>query len=249
MIEKFWLVGILIALSSFGIKVGLGATAIIYDRFVSLKRKIIFLSATYLIYFSLFLLFYLFIINFELLKYFDYFIGFMNYGMILHILVAVGIFYWGIKLLIGKSEKLQVNNQKGVLLLILPCPVCMTVIFFTLSFSYKLFSFSQFYTTGILFIIFISFSLLVILLTLPLHKKIINANSSFLGLTMVMIAIYFLLLILIAPVYQETKELYNKIISNTTPKGTLDLKFFVLLLITMILLFTVGMIIKFKNKN
>ncbi len=244
MIEKFWLIGILTSLSSFGVKVGIGATAIIYDRFISLKRKIVFLFTTYLIYFFLFLLFFLLIINFELLKYFDYFIGIMNYGMILHILIAAGIFFWGVKLLISKSEK----PAGRVLLLILPCPVCMMVIFFTLSFSYKLFSFSKFYTTGILFAVFISFSLFLILFTFPFRKKIINANSSFLGLTMVMIAIYFFLLILIAPVYQETKELYNKIISNTASNIALDLKSFALLLIVVILLFTVGMIIKFKNK-
>jgi predicted transporter len=163
-----------------------------------------------------------------------------------HIIIAAGLLYWGIKLLININQNHKVNNQKEILLLILPCPICLTVIFFTLSLSYETFSFNKIFTTNMLFIFFSSFSLLTIFLTIPFRKKISNSIPEFLGLTMIIIAVYFFLLIIIAPVYQEVKEVY-KIIFNKTIDNILNFKSLVILLITTISLFIIGMIIRLKN--
>jgi len=246
MMEKLWLIGIFTALSSFGIKTGLGSASIIYNNNVSLRKKIIFLTGAFLSYLLLFFILYLLTGYFQLLNYFDYFLNVLHYGMLIHILFTAGIFYWGIKLLINRSKDATVNKQKGVFLLITPCPVCIITIFLTLSLSYSLLTFSKFYITGLLFLIFLSFSILIILITYPFRNKIGTANTSFLGITMVIIAIYFFLIISVAPIYEEAKEIY-KITFNTMSSNILDLKSLIILLITTIILLGIGIIIKLKK--
>ncbi len=242
MIKSLWIIGIIIALSTFGIKVGLGAASVVYDGTLRISRKVIFLAGILLIYFLLFFDLYALVAHFQLLKYLGRFLEVMRYGILIHLFVALGLIFWGIKLLLSVGRSSSSNSRKGIFLLVLPCPVCVTVILLTLSLAYSVFSISLLSTTMLLFGIFSTIVLLVVFLLFPFRRQIGTKNSYFLGLAMIMVAIYFLLTIIIAPGYQEAQDIYH-LASQNTGNTILDLKSF-LVLLSIIVLFSVGF---FKN--
>lgn len=248
MIKSFWIVGIILALSAFGVKVGLGAAALSYAGTITPKKRLLSLSGIFLLYLLLFFGLYTLTRYFPLLNYFGHFSRILHYGMLIHIFIALGLLVWGIRLLSSvllptTDHRLPTTDYRGALLLILPCPVCATVILITLSLAYSLFSSSLFITTGFLFGIFLTVSLLTILLTFPFRRQIRRANSSFLGMVMVVVALYFFLTVLIAPIYQETIDIYY-LASRITGDPLLDLKSCLVISAIIISLFSIGF---FKN--
>jgi predicted transporter len=90
----------------------------------------------------------------------------------------------------GKQEHLPFHTS---LLLILPCPVCATVILLNLTLAYSLFDLSPLLTTLTLFGFFSGIIILTTAVLFPFRRKI-GSGSSFLGQSMILIALYFLLL-------------------------------------------------------
>ena len=244
MIESLWIAGILIALSAFGIKVGLGIAALCYNRILSLRRKLFFLGGAFLLYLFLFFSIYAVTRHFQLLPYLGRFLKVLRYGMLIHLFIALGLLLWGVKLLLGRAK----NLQRGAVLLIFPCPVCATVILLTLSLSHNLFSFSLLFTTGLLFGIFLGICLLTTLVLFPLRRQVGRADSSFLGLVMIMVAAYFLLTVTIAPIYQEAQDVY-RLASQTTGNTPLNLKSFLVVLLIVIVLFGVGFLKNCRDRT
>lgn len=249
MIKSLWIVGILIALSTFGVKVGLGAAAVVYSKAIPGRKKFFFLSGVILLYLLLFFSLYILTTHFRLLSYLGRFLEVLRYGMLIHIFIALGLLFWGVRLLLPVNQQIASHSHRGAFLLIFPCPICATVILLTLSLAYSLFSFPLLSTTGFLFAVFLSVSLVTILISFPFRRQIGSANSSFLGLTMIAVAIYFFFTALIAPIYQETLDVY-RLASQTTGNTSLDLKSFLILLVTVTTLFSTGFLSEYrKNSN
>ncbi|MEW5691708.1 MAG: DUF2162 family putative transporter [Candidatus Hydrogenedentota bacterium] len=238
MIRPFWIAGILFTLSIFGIKVGLGAAGICYNKNLSLRRKSLFLSGIFTIYLLLFGGLYILVAHFQLLNYLDRFLEALRYGMLIHLLIASGLILWGVRLLLPPQGS-NICDYRGSFLLIFPCPVCATAILLTLSFGYSLFSISLSATTGILLGVFLGISLLTLLTTIPFRRKIIDSTGSFIGITMLIVAAYFLLTIIIAPIYQETLDVYN-LASRNAEGGTQDSMSLLAILATVTILFGIG---------
>lgn len=251
MIKSLWIMGILIALSTFGIKVGLGASAICHNGIIPGRRKLFFLSGTFLLYFLLFFSLYTLTTHFQLLNYLDRFLQVLRYGMVIHLLIALGLILWGVSLLLRQSPLLQRERNQAsqeALLLIFPCPVCATVILLTISLAHSIFPFALLSTTGLLFGIFFIISLATVAILFPFRRQIGKADSSFLGLVMVIVALYFFLTVLIAPIYQEAQDVY-RLASQTTGNTPLDLKSFLILLVTVATLFSVGFFNQYRKTN
>ena len=248
MIRSLWILGILIALSTFGIKVGLGASTVLYNRSVSGMKKFLFLSGAFIIYLLLFFSLYTLTTHFQLLKYLDRFLEVLRYGMLAHLFIALGLLVWGVRLLLFSGQHSTVSSQRAAFLLIFPCPVCATVILLTLSLDYSLFLFPLLSTTGLLFGVFLSISLVTILMLFPFRRQIGTVDSSFLGLVMVIVALYFLLTVIIAPIYQEVQDIYH-LASQSTVNVPLSLKSFLVLLVTVTALFGVGFFRQYIQKN
>ncbi len=219
-LNQLWISGVLVAFSVFGIKVGLGLGAQIYSRAISVRKKIIFLIGTLFAYLVLFSgLFYL-ITRFSLLNYLDQFMNMLRYGMLLHLAVAAGLLFWGIKLLLqGPAQQIKHPYQAG-LILILPCPVCATVILLNLSLAYSLLTPSPLLTTLILFVIFSGIIIVTIGITFPFRQEI-GSGGSFLGLAMTLVSLYFLITVIIAPIYPEIKAAFAMASSNN-PMSRVD---------------------------
>jgi len=246
MIKSLWIAGILIALSTFGIKVGLGAAAICYNRIIPGRRKFFFLSGIFLLYFLLFFSLYTLTTHFQLLNYLDRFLQVLRYGMVIHLLIALGLILWGVSLLLRQSSLLQREGGQApqeALLLVFPCPICATVILLTISLAHSVFPFSLLSTTGFLFGTFFIISLATVAILFPFRRQIGKADSSFLGLVMVIVALYFFLTVLIAPIYQEAQDVY-RLASQSTGGKVLDLKSLLILLVVGITLFGVGFLAK-----
>ncbi len=246
MLKQLWTAGIIIAFSVFAIKTGLGICTNIFDNEKKVFKRILFIASIFLIYFLLFIIFYLIILNFNLEAYLDIIIKTMKYGMILHILVALGLFAWGISLLIKKRVfHSDSSKTKAVIFLVFPCPVCATVIFLNLSLTGSLFETSLFFITLLLFAVFSGITTITVLAMFPFRKKIEDRNS-FLGLIMCAVAVYFFLTILIAPIYQEIKATYAMALSNN-PINMTDGKNTFIFLTIVIGLASVGCLKKIKR--
>ena len=251
MIKSLWIAGILIAISTFGIKVGLGAAAICYNRIIPGRKKFFFLSGIFLLYFLLFFSLYTLTTHFQLLNYLDRFLQVLRYGMAIHLLIALGLVFWGVSLLLRQSPLLQEERSQApqeALLLIFPCPVCATVILLTISLACSVLSFSLLSTTGLLFGTFIIISFATVAILFPFRRQIGKADSSFLGLVMVIVALYFFLTVLIAPIYQEAQDVC-RLASQNTGNTPLDLKSFLILLVTVATLFSIGFFSQCRKTN
>ena len=248
MIKSLLITGIISALSIFGIKTGLGMAPLVYDRSIPVRKKLLFLAGILLVYFLLFFGLYALTVRFQLLNYLDHFLEIMRYGILPHLFVASGLILWGIKLLLSAGSGSSGNSRNGILLLILPCPVCAMVILLTLSLAYSTFSISLVSTTMLLFGIFSTIAFLVVLILFPFRRQIDKTNSSFLGLVMIMVSTYFFLTLLIAPVYQEIQDVYG-LASQNAGNTTFNLKSFLILMLTAVILFSAGYFIHHRKSN
>ena len=214
MVKQLWITGILVAFSVFGIKVGLGLGAQIYNRTVSLGKKVIFVVGCLFIYLILFFCLYYMITHFNLLNYLDQFVNMLQYGMLLYLAVGLGLLFWGGKLLFQNPAEHKYLSLRASLLLILPCPVCVTVILLNLTIAYSLFTLSPLLTTLTLFALFSIIIFVTSAIIFPFRHKIGSWNS-FLGLSMTSIAFYFFFTFLIAPIYPEIRAAFTMAASNS----------------------------------
>ncbi|MDY6878948.1 MAG: DUF2162 domain-containing protein [Desulfatiglans sp.] len=247
MLRQLWISGILTAFSLFAIKVGLGLGARTYSRAVSPAKKITLVLGTGLVYLVLFACLYLLVSHLNLLDYLDKLIDMLQYGMLLHFAVALGLFFWGARLLLQNPERQHGHSHMAVWLLILPCPVCVTVILLNLTLAYSIFSLSTPMVTLILFALFLSIVVLTLVLIFPFRHKTGTGNT-FLGVTMVMAALYFLFTLIIAPMYPEIKAAFVMARSNT-PANNIDLFNTFIFVIALFILGGVGFIRNFFFKG
>lgn len=220
MLRQLWVTGVLVAFSVFGIKVGLGLGAQIYNKAVSLGKRILIMGGSLLVYLILFFCLYYVITHFNLLNYLDQFVNVLQYGMLLHLAIAAGLLIWGAKLILEKPGKQDSLPFRSSLLLILPCPVCATVILLNLTLAYSLFDLSPLLTTLTLYGIFTGIIFFATAVLFPFRHKIGSGNS-FLGQSMTLVALYFLFVVIIAPIYPEIKAAFAMAVSNS-PVSRMD---------------------------
>jgi len=213
MLKQLWITGVLAAFSIFGIKAGLGIASYIYSQSFKTSKKMVFLAATFFTYLILFFCLYYVITYFHLSEYLDHLMGLLKYGMILHFVVAIGLFFWGYRLLFHDKEKHANHLTKAGFFLTIPCPVCATVVLLNLTFACSLFSLSPLFITISLFSIFIGIIVFTTVLIFPFRYKIFSGNS-FLGFSMFFVSLYFLLTIIIAPLYPELKAAFSMAVTN-----------------------------------
>jgi predicted transporter len=214
MFEQLWMSGILVAFSVFGIKAGVGLGAQVYSTSVSPGKKALFLGACFGAYLLLFLGLYGLVSRLNLLDYLDYLSHLLQYGMWVHLLVALGLLVWGIKLLLGSAHTKQPSLFRASLLLVVPCPVCATVILLNLTLALSLSHYPPFLTTLILFGMFMGIIVLTLGVLFPRRRQM-GSGTGFLGLSMTLISLYFLMTVVISPLYPEIKAAFTMAVSNS----------------------------------
>ena len=199
--------GLFLALGIFAVK-----TAVGNYYYLSLPggwgRKIRFLVLVQLLYALLFCG------AFEGLKHLDAFhaadcVSFLKNGILLHLLLCLGLIYWGVRLLLRKEgETLTGVDSKGWLLLTVPCPVCLSAIFLSCAFALMLFPEWRGRLVWLIPLFFLSVHLFFLLVLAGWGKLFRIRPLELTGRMMILTALYFILILLIAPQFQEAGKLY-----------------------------------------
>ena len=188
-------VGVLIGVAILALKTGLGC------GFASLKRREIVYIA--FIYFSasIVLSYLVGVIALDVTQ------NILATGVIMHLIIATGLMYFGIK---TKREWLSYGNdlsRKTFLLLSVPCPVCLTATFLACLMLSQLTDISNLWIgtlVGVIFFIgvcFFSFAVSSIAMVFKIK------NPSTLGTVMLLFGLFYLLSPLIIPAYIQAQSI------------------------------------------
>jgi predicted transporter len=170
-------------------------------------RKVFFLSLFSLTYLLLFMICAHILQHIDVLSYFDVMQTFMKSGMIIHVLMAGGFVVWGVSLL--KQGRRSQTPSYGWLALVIPCPVCITVVFLSSAFLV-----SYFPDSGRLavFLAYLTFMGIVALTVVGMSLWGIQSDStpeSDMGAAMLIIAAYFFLSVIIMPQFGDVDKIYR----------------------------------------
>ncbi len=190
--------------------------------------------------------FIVFIINFYLIKYVDFikhftiFEGILKKGMLIHLILAIGMFSWGLNVLL--SEK---KDTKAYLLLTMPCPFCFLVILLSIGFLYKFLGEYKIAYTIYFYLGFAGFQLITAFLI-----KIFKLNpENFLGMSLIMMGLYFIITYIVAPVFSDIDRIVR--ISSYSYSSGLDFykKHFIFYLIFLLIAFAGFLRYNYPKKN
>ena len=126
-------------------------------------------------------------------------------GMLVHLLMAGMLVLWGIRLLRENGD--AAVKSRGWLLLAAPCPVCATVILFSVGFMTAVFPDSSPTTAALLYLLF----LLINITTVRVMStgRLQALPESLLGSSMLMIAAYFFLSVTVMPNMADMDKIYR----------------------------------------
>ncbi|CAN2046135.1 DUF2162 [Candidatus Magnetomoraceae bacterium gMMP-1] len=218
---KSLILGLSFTLGIFAIKSGVGLNYFLSQK-KNLKSRLIFFSFYSLIYFAIFMLSSWFLRKIAIASYFDSMQSLLKSGMLIHFIMAGLLLLWGVLFLKGKHRhNLELKNgdsggfQKkekysfGWLVLVIPCPVCVTTIFFSVGFLAAFFPDSGHWPVFLAYNGFILIALLSIIITNFLQSKSGQSPEFILGSAMIMIASYFLLSMILIPQFGDVDKIYR----------------------------------------
>lgn len=128
-------------------------------------------------------------------------------GMLIHVVMALLMIAWGILLI--KHKRVSNKKSRGWMLLVIPCPVCITVIFITTGFLMALYPDHSYIVVSGLFAAFIIISLLTVLLISLYSRRQDIQLESFLGTIMLLIAFYFIISVTVMPHFADIDKVYR----------------------------------------
>ena len=199
--------GLTLALGVFALKTAVGSYCYLALPGGAL-RKTAFLVLVQVLYLVLFLAAFLLLPKLDFLRFPDL-TAFLKNGMLFHLLLCAGLFYWGARLLVRREgETPDRLESKGWLLLTVPCPVCASAVLLVCAFARMLFPEwpARYFWAVPLFFLLVN---LFFLGGLSLTGKMLRIHPLALtGRMMILIALYFVLILLIAPQFGQAGKLY-----------------------------------------
>ncbi|MBU1056043.1 MAG: DUF2162 domain-containing protein [Proteobacteria bacterium] len=206
MIYKSLILGVLFGIGIFAIKGGIGLSYYMFQK-NSVRNKVGMSLLYALTYLLLFTVSAVILEKIDLIRHFAAIQNFVQSGMLIHLIMAGMLIVWGVVLL--KKNSVSNNSSKGWLLLALPCPVCATVIFFSLGFLITFFPEFPMRVVLLLYLAFIVINLISVLVMVYLKKRSDSQAESFLGGAMILIAAYFILSVTIMPQFADVDKIYR----------------------------------------
>jgi predicted transporter len=214
-----WIGGMLFSLSIFAVKVGFGL------GFGGMRWKGI--AITLSLYIVLFVLFA--VLSGQLMKMLE---PMLKKGAYLHALMAIGMIVWGIILLRTQSTdhraqtklKFKIQNSKinnselstlNSLLLLIPCPVCLTAMTFSTWAALNVFKFPAYLVGighGIVFIV-LSLAFYFSLRFFTRHSSLVTPKVG-LSLSMIAIGVYFIASLYLPAKIEEAKGIYQSFLTE-----------------------------------
>jgi len=233
---KSLFLGLVFTIGVFAIKSGMGLHYFLIQR-RKLMSKLIFLSLYCLVYLIIFVLSSYILQRINIIHYFEIVQGLLKSGIFIHVLMAGGLIIWGVVLL--KRESGPGNRSFAWLALTIPCPVCVTAIFFSAAFLLSCFPDSGYPAALGAYILFMA---IVITTSISMTLWSIRSNlasESNLGAAMLIIAVYFFLSIIIMPQFSDLSKIYRLAAYHGEAEST-DIRDILLLYSVMATLFSTG---------
>ena len=200
--------GLLMALGIFALKTAVGGYYFLALPGPAVRKtvSIVLMQLSYVV---------LFLAAFPFLRKIDFFragadsSAFLKNGILIHLLLCGGLIWWGVCLLVRKGDGTpDCCDSKGWLLLAFPCPVCAAAIVLVCAFGLMLFPGFAESLRWLVPLAFLALEL-VFLGGLFLLGKVFRIRPLVLtGRMMILIALYFILILLIAPQFQTAGKLY-----------------------------------------
>ena len=205
MIIYFWAIGTLFMVLIFATKAGLVAGSAHLS-----KLKIISLA---FLYGMLSFLMGIILKVFNPFDYFQLFQKFISYGVLLHIFLSFGLFAWGLYTIKSFVNE-NIKKRKVGYLLMFPCPICLSSMLLSTSIFSAITGISAIKASALISIIF-----MVVILTSALLFR--HLNPIIVGFSMLMLGLYFVISILVVPVYSQYKAIFS--LTQSTAKMDLSL--------------------------
>jgi predicted transporter len=200
------IIGLLFSIGIFAVKSGVGmAYALARQPRRTAKAGLfgIFASA-YLLVFALsaFVL-----VRIDLLNHLAAIRAFIQSGMLVHLAMAIFLAVWGV-LLLGNVRRCR-EKTRGWLMLVMPCPVCIMVIFLSSGFLITCFPDASVMAVAALFGAFILINLLTAGVVAAYGKGRGDPPEFLLGGAMLLMAVYFLISVTVMPQFADVEKIYR----------------------------------------
>lgn len=203
---KSLFVGIVFALGMFAFKSGIGLHYVIRKN-GALRSKVLLVLVFGCVYFLLFYSCARLLQRIDLMAHYQTFQNFIQSGMLIHIVMAIGFVIWGIALL--KREGHSNKPTFSWLALIIPCPVCMTVILMSTAFLLVYFPDAGLKAVGFAFLTFMGISTVTAIGMTVWRIASSSPPESDMGTAMLFIAAYFILSVIIMPQFGDMDKIYR----------------------------------------
>ena len=203
-LKTLWL-GLVLSLGAFAVKTGLG-WAYVWAQATprrSIWPSLIIVAAYGLIFFVIFSL----LSKINILAHYETLKPLWQNGSTLHWLTAIMLFIWGLILLRRKTDCCP--KSRGWLALVIPCPVCISVLFMAISAMLLYFPEQAAWATAGLFAAFMTLAALSALLMLLAGRSQTKNAEENLGLAMLLMSAYFMLAAVIMPQFTEVSKVYR----------------------------------------
>ncbi|MCJ8499735.1 DUF2162 domain-containing protein [Desulfatitalea alkaliphila] len=128
-------------------------------------------------------------------------------GMLMHLLMAGLLMLYGIRLL--RNSAPPHTRSRSWILLALPCPLCATVVLFSLAFLLAVRPETPILTTGMLYGAFLLVNLATVLALGNHWMQRVASPETLLGGAMLFIAVYFLLSVTILPNFSDLEAIHR----------------------------------------
>jgi predicted transporter len=200
--------GLAMALSVFAFKTAVGEYYF-FSIYRSTVKRTVFLAATWGAYLLLFVLAFALLSRFDLFGFAGNSSSFLQTGTALHLLLCGGLLVWGIRLLCHRpGETPDKADSNGWLLLAVPCPVCASAVFLVCAFARMLLPEYAAWLPVAVPAFFLLFNILFLVGLLGIGRLFSFQPLWFTGKMMIFIALYFILILLVAPQLQDVGKLY-----------------------------------------
>lgn len=206
MVYRSLVLGILFSMGIFAIKNGVGLHYFLAKKMTPKAKIPLFFLYCFGYFFIFFIAFYI-LKTINILQYLDIIQKVLTSGMFIHILMAGLLIVWGVILL--KRQKSDGRETHAWLYMIVPCPICVTVILFNVSFLFAYFPDYGHIAMLCAYLAFIGFNLSTVFRMKCWKLKSNHTPEFILGSAMLMISIYFLLSVLIMPQFGDLDKIYR----------------------------------------
>ncbi|MGD8835731.1 MAG: DUF2162 domain-containing protein [Desulfobacteraceae bacterium] len=133
--------------------------------------------------------------------------SFIQSGMLVHLAMAGLMMGWGLVLL--KQNTASQSKSRGWLMLAVPCPVCVTVIFFSAGFLITCFPETPKTVVLALYLAFVLINLATLSGIGLYRKRHAMLPESLLGGAMILVAVYFFLSVTVLPQFADVDKIYR----------------------------------------